>query len=285
MSSETPRSRTPHSWTAQRVLDAAAAMEFVPEGAIEVRTDDYRLVRHPDWALGPTVGAAQVTWSRTARPLGEVIDEVAARVRDWGLPGVAWWVSAASRPAGTEEALRARGAGLIDAMQVLARELGDDPGRPRVPSGIAVELVRDERTFRAASAVSVQGWGSVEPDEAEIARQLKEALEDLASWSSFRVVAFADNDPVSTGACTLFGGPAQNRPAQEKIALLWGAITLLASRGHGSYRAVLAERLRLAREHGATLAMAKGRALASGPILLRSGFTDYGEERCFWLSI
>jgi hypothetical protein len=269
------------SWTAQRVLDAAAAMEFVPEGAVEVRTDDYRLLRHPDWALGPTVGAAQVVWSRTTRPLDEVIDEVAARVRDWGLPGVAWWVSPASQPAGTEEALRARGAGLIDAIQVLARELGDDlPHQPDLPGGVVVELVRDERTFRAASAVSVQGWGSIEPDEAEIARQLKEALEDLASWSSFRVVAFADNEPVSTGACTLAGGVAK-----EKIALLWGAITLLASRGHGSYRAVLTERLRLAREHGATLAMAKGRALASGRILLRAGFADYGEERCFWLSI
>ena len=87
------------SWIAQRVLDAAAAMEFVPEGAIEVRTDDYRLVRHPDWVLGPGAGAAQVTWSRTTRPCDEVIDEVAARVRGWGLPGVAWWVSAVSRPA------------------------------------------------------------------------------------------------------------------------------------------------------------------------------------------
>jgi len=273
------------SWTAQRVLDAAAAMEFVPEGAIEVRTDDYRLVRHPDWVLGPTIGAAQVTWSRTSRLLDEVIDEIAERVRGWGLPGVAWWVSAASRPTGTDQALRARGAGLIDAMQVLARELGDDLPHPPEQGGVVVELVRDERTFRAASAVSVQGWGTIEPDEAEIARQLKEALEDLASWSSFRVVAFADNDPVSTGACTLFGAAAQETIAQDKIALLWGAITLPASRGHGSYRAVLAERLRLAREHGASLAVAKGRALASGPILLRAGFADHGEERCYWLPV
>ena len=147
------------SWTAQRVLDAAAAMEFVPEGAIEVRTGDYRLVRHPDWVLGPSLGAAQVTWSRTTRPLDEVIDEVAARVRGWGLPGVAWWVSAVSQPAGTEEALRARGAGLIDAVQVLARA------------------------------------------------------------------------------------------------------------------------------HGATLALVKGRAETSGPILLRAGFTEYDEERCYWLPL
>ena len=94
------------------------------------------------------------------------------------------------------------------------------------------------------------------------------------------MVAFADGEPVSAGGCTLTG-----EAAQEKIALLWGAITLPASRGHGSYRAVLAERLRLAREHGATLAMAKGRALASGPILLRAGFTDFGEERCYWLPV
>ena len=32
------------AWTEQRVLDAAAAMEFVPEGAIEVLTGDYRLL-------------------------------------------------------------------------------------------------------------------------------------------------------------------------------------------------------------------------------------------------
>jgi GNAT superfamily N-acetyltransferase len=262
------------SWTAQRVLDAAAAMEFVPEGATEVRTDDYRLLRHADWALGPSLGAAQVTWSRTARPPGEIIDEVAALVRGWGLPGVAWWVSGVTRPAGTEEALRDRGAGLIDAVQVLARELTGDRPQPG-PPGVAVELVSDERTFLAASAVSVQGWESVEPDQAEIARQLKETLRDLATWSSFRVVAFADGEPVSTGGCTLTG----------EIALLWGAITLPAARGHGSYRALLAERLRLAREHGATLAMAKGRALPSGPILLRAGFTDYGEERCFWLPV
>ena len=263
------------SWTAQRVLDAAAATEFVPEGAIEVRTDDYRLVRHPDWVLGPTLGAAQVTWSRTTRPLDRVIDEVAGHVRGWNLPGVAWWVSAASQPAGTEEALRARGAGLIDAVQVLVRELGGDLPRPGLPGDVVAELVRDERTFRAALAVSVQGWGTEEPGEAEIARQLKETLQDLATWTSFRVVALADDEPVSAGGCTLTG----------EVALLWGAITLPASRGHGSYRAVLGERLRLAREHGATLAMAKGRALASGPILLRAGFTDYGEEQCFWLPV
>jgi GNAT superfamily N-acetyltransferase len=263
------------SWTPQRVLDAAAGMEWIPEGAIELLRDDYRLIRYPDVVLDPTFRAAQVTWSRTARPLGEVIDEVAGYVRGWGVPGVAWWVSAASAPAGTEEALRSRGAELIDAVQVLARELRDDLPQLDVPADVAVELVRDERTFRAASAVTVQGWERSEPDETEIARELQEAMEDLATWSSFRVVAMVEGEPVSTGGCTLAG----------EVAQLWGAVTLPASRGHGSYRAVLAERLRLARDHGATLALVKGRVLTSAPILLRAGFADYGEERCYWLPV
>jgi GNAT superfamily N-acetyltransferase len=263
------------SWTAQRVLDAAAAMEWVAEGAIEMRADDYRLVRYPDMVLDPTFRAAQVTWSRTARAPEEVLDEVAAHVRGWGLPGVAWWISAATQPAGTEQALCARGAEMIDAVQVLAREIGGGLPQLDIPADVAVELVRDDRTFRAASAVTVEGWERAEPDEVELARQLDEAVQDLATWSSFRVVAFAEGRPVSTGGCSLAG----------EVAQLWGAVTLPASRGRGSYRAVLAERLRLAREHGATLALVKGRILTSGPILLRAGFTDYGEERCYWLPV
>jgi GNAT superfamily N-acetyltransferase len=250
-------------------------MEWVPGGAIELRTDDYRMIRYPDVVLDPTFRAAQVTWSRTTRPLDEVIGEIAAYARVWGVPGVAWWISAATQPAGTEEALRARDAELIDAVQVLARELDAAPPGLDVPDDVVVELVRDERTFRASSAVTVQGWGRIEPEPAEFARQLDETLASLERWSSFRVVAMVDDVPVSTGGCTLAG----------EVAQLWGAITLPASRGRGSYRAVLAERLRLAREHGATLALVKGRILTSGPTLLRTGFADYGEERCYWLPI
>jgi hypothetical protein len=263
------------SWTVQRVLDAAAGMEWVPEGAIEMRTDDYRLMRYPDVVLDPTFRAAQVTWSRTARSPDEVLDEVAAHVREWALPGVAWWVSAATRPPGTEQALCDRGADMIDAVQVLAREIGGGLPELDVPDDVAVELVQDEATFRAASAVTVQGWERAEPGEIELAHQYQEAIEDLATWSSFRVVALVDNEPVSTGGCSLSG----------EVAQLWGAVTLPASRGRGSYRAVPAERLRLAREHGATLALVKGRVLTSGPILLRAGFADYGEERCYWLPV
>ena len=269
-----------HARTRRRVLDAAIVMEWRPDGAIEVLADDYRLIRYPDWALDPTFPAAQVTRSRSGRPAAEVIAEVTGRVRRWGLPGVAWWVSSATEPADTEAVLRDRGGTRIDTVNILARPLDGDLPDLGVPGDVRVELVADERTFRAASMVTVRGWGRQEPAEGALDREFRQALRDLAGWSSFRVVASAGGEPVSTGGCTLYG-----EPDQEKVAQLWGAVTLRQYRRRGAYRAVLAERLRLARAHGAALAMVKGRAETSGPILVRAGFAGYDTERCYWLSI
>ena len=232
------------SWTPRHVLDAVAAMEWCPDGATEVLTGDYRLIRYPDWALDPTFPTAQVTRSRSQRDAAEVIGEVLDRVRGWGRPGVAWWVSSATVPLDTEAALRAAGGKQIDAVRILARELNGDDAGPARAGDVSVELVTDKATFRAA-------------------------------WSSFRVLASVRGEPASVGGCSLHG----------EVAKLWGAVTLREYRRRGAYRAVLAERLRLARAHGAMLALAKGRNETSGPILIRSGFTDYGEERCYWLPV
>ena len=263
------------SLTPRRVLDAATAMEWRPDGAVEVLTGDYRLIRYPDWALDPTFPAAQVTRSRIGRPADEIFGEVAGRVRRWGLRGVAWWISSGTLPPDTEETLRARGGKQIDAVQILARDL--DGGLPEldVPVDVTVELVSDEPTFRAASMITVRGWGRRQPTEAALAREFTEAIGDLATWSSFRVLARVGTEPVSVGGCNLSGDVAQ----------LWGAVTLREYRRRGSYRAVLAERLRLAREHGAALVLVKGRVETSGPILLRAGFAPYDEERCYWLPV
>ena len=280
------------SWTPRHVLDAAAASQSCPDGTIDVLTDDYRLVRYPDWALDAAFPAAQVSWSRSERTAAEVLGEVAGRVRQWGRPGVAWWVSSATRPPDTEAALRAAGGKQIDAVRILARELNGDEAGLAVPADVSVELVADERTFRAASMVAVRGWGRKEPTGAALAREYAEAVRDLAAWSSFRVLASVRGEPAAVGGCTLRGQVAQGEiaaqgesAAQGNIALLWGAVTVREYRRRGAYRAVLAERLRLARVHGATLALVKGRAGTSGPILLQAGFADYGEERCYWLPL
>jgi GNAT superfamily N-acetyltransferase len=263
------------SWTPQRVLDAAISLEWRPDGALDVQTADYRLIRYPDWALDPTFAAAQVVRSRAGRPVGQVIDEVLARVRGWGLPGVAWWVTDATRPADTEQTLRARGGKQIDAVRILARELGAALPDLDVPPDVTAELVTGERLFRMSSEIVVRGWGRKAPSEADEERDFRDMIRDLADWTGFRVVAFADGEPASSGGCTLDG----------EVAKLWGAVTLPEFRRRGTYRAVLAERLRLARDHGATLALVKGRVATSQPILVRAGFADYDEERCYWLPL
>ena len=149
-------------------------------------TDDYRLIRYPDWALDPTFPAAQVTRSRSGRAVAEVIDEVTARVRRWHLPGVAWWVSATTLPPDTEAVLRA-GAQQIDAVRILVRELGGAADLA-VPGDVRVELVADARTFRAASMVTVRGWGRPNPPRRR-STVSSATVRDLAAWSSFRVLA------------------------------------------------------------------------------------------------
>lgn len=263
------------SWTPRRVLDAVVAMDWSPDGAIELRTADYRLIRYPDWALDPAFPAAQVTRSSTGRAVPEIIDEVAARVRRWRLPGVAWWVSSETMPPDTEATLRARGGKRIDAVRILARELDGGPADLAVPADVSVELVADERTFLAASMITVRGWGRKEPSREALAREFADTIRDLETWSSFRLLASVGGEPAACGGCTL----------RAEVAHLWGAVTLREYRRRGAYRAVLAERLRLARAHGATLALVKGRIETSGPILLRAGFAEYDEERCYWLPV
>ncbi len=188
---------------------------------------------------------------------------------------MAWWVSSATLPPDTEAVLRARGGKRIDAVRILARELDGDQADLAVPADASVELVADERAFRAASMITVRGWGRKEPTGAALAREFAEAVRDLETWSSFRMLASVGGEPAACGGCTL----------RDEVAHLWGAVTLREYRRRGAYRAVLAERLRLARAHGATLALVKGRVATSGPILLRAGFAENDEERCYWLPL
>jgi Acetyltransferase (GNAT) domain len=256
-------------WTPQRVLAAAAEWVWVPPDADEVHAEDYRVIRYPPFYGEPT----QVAWSRTDRPLDEVIDEVLAQVRRWNRPEVSWWTSAATRPAATEAILQSRGAVLAERVEVLAHDMTDKPPPLPLPADVRVEAVSDETALAAMYEVETDVWHTPAPDQARFAQSLRETLEELAAGSSFRVVAWLGDEPIASGGCSLVDG----------VARLWGAGTRAAWQHRGAYRAVLAERLRLAREHGATLALVKGRIETSGPILRRVGFTSYGEERCYRL--
>lgn len=288
-------------WTAEAVQRAAADWVWVPPDAEQIVTDDYQLIACPHYFQHPT----KVAWSMSRRPVGELIDEVAAHVRAWGRDTVYWWVKADTRPADTEAALQSRGATVADTVQVLAYDFSaglpdlglpgglalralaglpfaarpEPAATPADPDGLAgvrAEVVRDETALRASYLVNAEVWDE-HPNltAADVAAELAEICTELAAWSGFRVVVYADGEPAATGGCTLHG----------EVARLWGAGARAEFRGRGIYRVLLAARMGLAREHGATLALVKGRVETSGPILRRAGFTGYDEERLYRLAV
>jgi GNAT superfamily N-acetyltransferase len=147
---------------------------------------------------------------------------------------------------------------------------------PAESGGPHAELVRDERTLRASHLVSEEVWDEHRDWTAgEFAAELESVRAELESGTGFQVIVYVDGQPAATGGCGIVAG----------VARLWGAGTLEAFRGRGAYRQLLMTRISTALEHGATLALVKGRVETSGPILLRAGFVTYGEERCYCLPI
>ena len=262
-------------WTEEAVTAAAADWVWVPSEAEQVRTDDYELIAYPTHLQHPT----QVKRSASARPAGDLVDEVTARVSAWGRDRVWWWIRADTRPADTEAVLRGRGGTLAETVQVLAYDLSrglPDVGLPGDPPALRADLVRDEATLADSVLVNDEVWAERKVRTAtDVAAELAEIQAELAAWSGFQVVVYADGEPAATGGCTIVGG----------VARLWGAGARPAFRGRGAYRVLLATRIGLAREHGATLALVKGRVETSAPILRRAGFREYGEERSYCLSV
>jgi len=271
-------------WTAEAVRAAAAAWVWVPPDAQQIVTSEYQLIAYPAHYQHPT----QVPWSNPARPVDEVIDEVLAHAAAWGRDRVYWWVRdygagqantgqadagrAEAGQASIEATLQACGGNLADTVQVLGYDLTSGVPALDLADGPRAELVQDERTLRASHLVSAEVWEDHrERTPAAIAEEVASLREGLKSWSEFRVVVFIGSQPAAAGGCWIVGN----------VARLWGAGTRPAYRGRGAYRALLDGRIALARDHGATLALVKGRVETSGPILRRAGFTSYGEERSY----
>ncbi|WP_309067253.1 hypothetical protein [Microbacterium sp.] len=255
-------------WTDQDVLDAAAEWTWVPDGS-RVSDGDVTLIQRPTWVRGH-VAVERVS---SARPAADLIDEASARARAWGDDALEWAVSERDDAAIARE-LQDRGAEVIERLDVLALPLTAEQV-PATPPGVAVRRVDSRADVLAIGAINVAVWDNAHPDDARV----EEVLAELHSGTGFRVVASLDGRAVATGGVTLAQG------SRGMVARLWGAATIEEARGRGAYRAVLAERLRLAAEAGATLALVKGRVATSAPILKRAGFHRYGGERRFRLPL
>ncbi|PKI90758.1 hypothetical protein CW368_08790 [Actinomycetales bacterium SN12] len=254
--------------TLDDIMRASAAWVWFPRGSDQEKTE-LQLVRHPA-RFGGGVKASQVDSTKDA---AEVLDHAIERTRAWGESELTFWTSASDSP-DLEQELRRRGALHVDTVAVLARPI--DGPRIDVPEQITTEVVRTVDQFREIDRINVAAWEHQGPlSEQGLRDELNENAESLASRTGGRALARLDGVAVSTGGCTIADG----------FVRLWGAATLPESRGRGAYRAVLAERLRLGAEMGATTALVKGRTATSAPILTRAGFERLGYERGYVLSV
>ncbi len=249
------------------IARASAAWVWFPRDSEQEKTE-LQLVRYPA-RFGGGVRASQVDSGLDA---SAVLDHAIARTRAWGEDRLVFWTNAADSP-DLEDELRRRGAVHDDTVTVFARPI---PGNPiPVPQDIAARIVRTLADVRDVDAVNVPVWDQAPLNEAGLESELAEITADGEAGTGFRVVAAIDDRPASTGGCTIVDG----------FLRLWGAGTLPEFRGCGAYRAVLAERLRVGAELGATTALVKGRVETSAPILARCGFAPHGEDRSYVLAV
>jgi hypothetical protein len=252
-------------WTDEAICRAAAEWIWVPDDA-EAVGSDYRLVNFPRW-LG--IGAIASAFDCN-RPAQVLLEEVLEQARAWGQPSTGWWITAVTRPTELGPALVARGAQHEDTVDVLGLDLTGMPPDLGPLDRTSAERVGTHEQHLDVDRVYVslgQPPATQESIQAAMARE--------AEGTEFRVLGRLDGVPVGTGACSVVDG----------IARLSGAVTIESARGRGAYRAVLGERLRIARELGASIALVKGRVATSGPILTRIGFRRYGQESLYRLPI
>lgn len=252
-------------WTAEKVLTDANDWVWVPRDSLHQRTEEYLAVVPPDYMRLPVL--VRVFGSR--RPADDLVDEIVELATGWGESRLSWRVSDGMKPVDLEDELFRRGAVLDERLDVLALPIADGLPDFGVPPDVVVREVTDEATLRDAHVVSTDAFGGGSPSDSQIAVELEELRTGLPEGPVTRVVSYVDGRPAGTGGCTLAGA----------VARLWGGATHTDLRGRGAYRAVLAERLRLARAAGATLALSLGRVETSGPILRGFGFVRYGEQR------
>ncbi|MHA3703718.1 GNAT family N-acetyltransferase [Jatrophihabitans sp. YIM 134969] len=249
-------------WNA-RVVAAAADWLYLPDGAPSHVTPEVAVVGYPE-SWDPPTWATRI---RSQRAPSELIADVDAVVRAWGRPDVAWWIDEGTTPAELESHLQDAGAELTETVTVLALDLTGPVPAFDVPDGTTAALATDRDSLRDFARVNAEGWGTPVAPEDDLDRWLAET----ADGTGLRFVARADGTPVATGGMTLAGD----------VARLWAGVTLPGHRGRGAYRAVLAERLRVARERGATTGLVKGKVTTSAPILRRLGFQAFADERAY----
>jgi hypothetical protein len=252
------------SLSAESVAAASNAWSWISDDATTVETDDYLLVRSPDYFTHPL----SLAWFHPAGPVPAGVAAVLDRARRFGLPRLYWKVRLDSPP-GVPELLTARGATVAETLDVLALDMRRGvPVLPVPARDVDVRWATDVRTARDASQVAAAVFGGAVPPDERIARNASQYAASGPAGAGGVVVAYLEGK--AAGAVGLM--------MADGVARLWGGGVVEAARRQGVYRALLAVRLDYSVAQGATMALVKARVETSGPILRRIGFLPYGQE-------
>jgi GNAT superfamily N-acetyltransferase len=259
------------TWDDAAVDAAFAEWLWIPEGTQVHEVPGGRLLVRPAYLTYRTMASGTPPHGREQ----EAIDAAVALVREHGLDHVHWAVGERAENEPLVDALRARGATVIETLDRLAWEPTDLTELPPPSEHVRVLPVQDEAAARALSRVDEVAFGDKPVAEERYPDLVAECVADLAARRGGRWVAWLDGEGVGNGGLSMAG----------EVARLWGGATLPEARRQGVYSAVLAERLRVAVGWGATLALVKGRVDTSAPILRRFGFRPHGRELTWELTV
>jgi len=257
------------SLSAASVAAASAAWIWIPDNATVVETDEYTIIRLPDWFDQRLT----VPVFHPAGPggLAEAVERTIERARDFGLPDTRWTVRLGD-PAGLGGELLVRGGRAEIVLDVLAMDL--DAGVPALPAPaveVSMRWATDFVTSRDGSVVGAVGFGGEVPPAHLISLNAERDAVTVPAGEGGMLVAYVGGRPAGCGGVTLVDG----------VARLWGGAVVPALRGQGVYRAVLGARLAYAAENGAGMALVRGKVDTSGPILRRAGFASFGRETVY----
>jgi hypothetical protein len=251
------------SLSADQVVAASIAMTWVPETATTEETDEYRLVRLPDYFELPL----RLLRFSPAGPVEPALAAVLDRARDFGLPELQWTVRPDSPPVGG--LLDARGAIVTETLDVLALDLRQGaPALPPPALDVDVRWATDLQTIKDSTTLAAEVFGGSVPPQGRLAAMAERDSTGVPSGQGGMVVAYGGQTALGTGGVVVADGAAR----------LWGGAVLPAARGQGVYRATLAARLEYSAAHDAAMALVNARVETSGPILRQVGFASYGRQ-------
>jgi GNAT superfamily N-acetyltransferase len=256
------------SLSADKVVAASNAWVWVPDNATTESTEEYLLVRFPDYFDHPLELLRFNPAEAPAAGLAGAVETVLDRARQFGLPALYWWVKLDSPPE-VADLLRARGAVVDETLDVLAVDLRRGPPELLPPvKEVTLRWATEVTTHRDGTQVGVTVFGGSMPPQERLAEEAKRDGATVRAGDGGMVVAYVDGAPVGSAGIAM----------TEGVARLWGGAVLEAARGRGVYRALLGSRLTYGAAHGATMGLVKGRVDTSGPILRQAGFNVYGQE-------